>query len=171
MEWLSYGRLRDGYNRRWSAGAQHGVERMVLFETPSLDTTWQDQWAEGITSSKSSSVTCALSCTQPGGGAGIDSIRIFPGCGAALPLGGRWLWALAAKDADAQVVSVASGEWGRRTVAEVAACLRAVKPKLLGAAALYQWTKVAGEVLYQAQILKRHCPSPSRRQRLFVEDF
>ena len=54
-----------------------------------------------------------------------------------------------------EVVSVASGEWGRKVVAEVAACLRAVRPRLLGSAPLLIWTKVVGEVLYQPSLLQQ----------------
>ena len=53
-----------------------------------------------------------------------------------------------------EVVSVASGEWGRNVVAQVAACLRAVRPRLLGSAPLLIWTKVVGEVLYQPSLLQ-----------------
>lgn len=50
---------------------------------------------------------------------------------------------------------MASGEWGQNVIAQVAACLRAVRPRLLGSAQLLIWTKVVGEVLYQPSLLQQ----------------
>jgi hypothetical protein len=162
MEWLSTGWRCDVQAGRWSQGREHNVQRMVHFEAQTLDSKWDDQWADGLCAGAGSSVSFSCSYLTDGcWRSGLDGLRLSGACGASLPLGGRWLWpAVGAGRGASSGAAGTSGkeggegcDWGRQLVAQVAGCLKAVLPSMLDAAVLADWVLLAGELLYQPGLL------------------
>jgi len=104
---------------------------------------------DGVAGGGSSSLTYAQSAASPNAGQGLDTLRLVSGCGAALPLGGRWLWS----SFDGGGEGRWEGEWGRGVVAKAAACLKSVLSRLREVGAQAEWAKTAGELLYQPSLL------------------
>jgi len=147
-EWLSFGRPCDERAGRWSQGREHGVECMVRFGAQTLDSKWEDQWAEALVASSPDCITFATSHSNADASRwGQDALRLYSGCGVPLPLGGRWLWLAAAAPA------ASADDWGRHLVARVAGCLKAVQPGVLDAGALGEWAQLAAELVYQPGLL------------------
>lgn len=165
MEWLSTGWRCDAQAGRWSQGREHNVQRMINFEAQTLDSKWEDQWADGLCAGAGSSVSFSCSYLTDGcWRSGLDGLRLSGACGASLPLGGRWLWLAggAGRGASSGAAGTSGKEggtggegcdWGRQIVAQVAGCLKAVLPSMLDAAVLADWTLLAGDLLYQPGLL------------------